>query len=123
MDILDKVYETLIADDYIEEKAYGKIKYYDYPAVNEFDDPQIIIDPLDAPSPADYADDYWMTYDYLLQIEVWSNNRKLLQGLADRIRESMWQLGFHQNSGTKEYDGGIFRDARRYRGKLYRDSL
>jgi len=37
----------------------------------------------------------------------------------------MWNFGFHQGTGPDEWDEetGIYRDARRYRGKLYRDDL
>lgn len=122
MDVLDIIYEDLKADNYIQEKN-GNIKFYEYPAVDECHDPKIIIDPIDTSTPADYADNDWMTYDYLLQIEVWSKNRKITESIGDRVRNVMWNLGFYQQAGPKEYDSGIFRDARRYRGKLYRDSL
>lgn len=123
-DILNEIYEVLTEDNYIMEKAKGHIKAYEYPEVKEMDDPRIIMDPIDSSTPADYADDNWMTYDYTVQIEVWSKNRKDTESIADRIRDLMWEdLGFYQQSGPKEYDSGIFRDARRYRGKLYRDEI
>ncbi|AUJ23117.1 tail completion protein gp17 [Virgibacillus dokdonensis] len=124
MDILDKVYEALIADDYIKTQALGRIKYYEYPATGDVDKPYIVIDPIDSPAPADYADNQWAKLDFLLQIDVWSHDRKLTDNIANKIRNIMWEtFGFAQKTGPKEYDEGVFRDARRYRGKLYRDDF
>lgn len=124
MDILDEVYDALIADSYIKEQALGRIKFYEYPETGEIDNPHIVIDLLDAPTPADYADGKWTKLDYLIQIDVWSKDRKITDSIADRIRAIMWgRFGFAQQSGPKEYDEGVFRDARRYRGTLYREDF
>lgn len=124
MDILEKVYESLIADDYIKEQALGRVKYYEYPATGDVDNPYIVIDPIDAPTPSDYADDNWTKYDCLLQVDVWTRNRKITGSIADQIRDVMWNVfGFAQKSGPNEYDEGIYRDARRYRGTIYRDDF
>lgn len=123
-DVLDIIADELEDDEYIQSKGNGNVKLYEYPEVDEFDDPQIILDPVDQETPSDFADNTWMTYDSLVQIEVWTRNRKDCKGIADRIRDIMWdELGFYQQAGPKEYDQGVFRDARRYRGKIYRDSL
>lgn len=124
MDVLSLIYNTLITDPYIKDQAYGRIKYYEYPETGDVTEPFIIIDPIDAPDPSDYADDTWLTYECLLQIEVWTRNRIVTNIIADKVRDVMWkQFGFKQQSGPQEYDEGIFRDARRYRGKIYRDDL
>ncbi|GIP63365.1 hypothetical protein J32TS6_19200 [Virgibacillus pantothenticus] len=124
MDVLDKVYEALITDDYIKEQAQGRIKFYEYPATGDVNRPYIVIDPLQAPTPSDYGDNKWTKLDYLLQIDVWTRNRKTTDSIADRVRDIMWNtFGFHQITGPKEYDEGVFRDARRYRGTLYRNDL
>ncbi|WP_083402299.1 DUF3168 domain-containing protein [Bacillus sp. MUM 116] len=124
MDVLSLIYNSLIADEYIQTQAKGRIKYYEYPETGDVTAPYIVIDPIDAPDPADFADDAWLTYDCLLQIEVWSRNRIVTNTIADKIRDIMWkQFGFKQQSGPQEYDEGIFRDARRFRGKIYRDNL
>lgn len=124
MDILEKVYESLVADDYIKEQALGRIKYYEYPETGDVDNPYIVIDPIDAPKPSDYADDNWTKYDCLLQVDVWTRNRKITGSIADQIRDVMWDVfGFSQQSGPNEYDEGIYRDARRYRGTVYRDDF
>ncbi|WP_051405042.1 tail completion protein gp17 [Bacillus cihuensis] len=122
MDILSLIYNALIADEYIRTQALERIKYYEYPETGNVTAPYIVIDPIDAPDPSDYADDTWLTYDCLFQIEVWSRNRTDTNTVADKIRDVMWkQFGFKQQTGPQEYDDGIFRDARRYRGKIYRD--
>ncbi|WP_330948895.1 hypothetical protein [Virgibacillus sp. MG-45] len=124
MDILDEVYNALIADEYIQLNVVGRIKFYEYPETGDVSKPFIIIDPLGPPTPSDYADNTWTKLDYLLQVEVWSPNRKLTDAVADKVRDIMWeQFGFAQKTGPKEYDKGVFRDARRYRGKLYRSDF
>jgi hypothetical protein len=124
MDILSKVYEALIADDYIKEQTQGRIKFYEYPATGDVTKPYIVIDPLQAPTPSDYGDNKWTKLDYLLQIDVWTRNRKLTYVIADRVCKIVWeQFGFAQIDGISEKDEGIFRDARRYRGTLYRNDL
>ncbi|PJH69387.1 hypothetical protein CVR96_26585 [Salmonella enterica subsp. enterica serovar Typhimurium] len=72
--------------------------------------------------PADYADNTWLTEDYLYQIEVWSKNYADVKSVSDRIRAIMWnEFGFRQGSGVDEYDLDfkVYRDARRYSGKVY----
>ncbi|MGE6379978.1 hypothetical protein [Peribacillus muralis] len=126
MDVLKMVYDALIADPIINEKAAGRIKFYKFPETSSVTTaPNIIIDPLDVPLPEDFADDTWLTYDCLYQIEVWSKNRTNTRELAEQIEKVMWDFGFSQGSGPDEFDEatGIYRDARRYRGKLYRGDL
>lgn len=126
MDMLNYIYTHLMADNYIREQASGRIKYYEYPATGDVTAPYIVIDPIDAPLPADFADDTWLTDDYMYQIDVWTKNRQTTRKLAAQIRKVMWDIGFPQTGGgVDEYDKdvGIFRDARRYRGKAYREDL
>ncbi|MCC2250496.1 DUF3168 domain-containing protein [Virgibacillus sp. AGTR] len=126
MDILDKIYKSLIADDYIKDQTLGRIKYYEYPETGDVTEPFIVIDPINPPDPSDYGSNKWMKYDYLIQIDVWSSNRKITDAIADKIRDIMWEVfGFSQKPGPQAYDKdtGVFRDARRYRGTLYRDDL
>ncbi|MED3650609.1 hypothetical protein [Heyndrickxia sporothermodurans] len=124
MDILTMIYNALIADPYIKEQAYGRIKYYEYPETGDVKAPFIIIDPIDAPNPSDFADNTWLTYDCLFQIEVWSPNRIVTNSIADKVRDVMWkEFGLKQKSGPQEFDKGVFRDARRYEGKIYREDV
>lgn len=123
--MLNMIYESFVADPIIQEKVENRIKFYEYPETANLTDAHIIIDPLDVPIPSDFADNTWMKEDYLFQIEVWSNNLADTQTIAKRIREIMWELNFSQGSGVDEWekDLNIFRDARRYRGKVYTDRI
>ncbi|MCG3418968.1 hypothetical protein [Oceanobacillus jordanicus] len=124
MDILTEVYNALVADDYIKEQALDRIKFYEYPATGDVINPHIVIDPIDPPTPKDFADNNWTKLDYLLQIDVWTRDRKTTNQVADKIRDIMWnKFGFAQKAGPKEYAEGVFRDARRYRGTLYREDF
>ncbi len=123
MDVLAIIYNALIADEFIAKEAAGRIKYYEYPESGEVDKPYIIIDPLDIPKPSDFADDTWLTYDCLYQIEVWTKNRATTVTLGEKVHNVLWKLGFRQTGGLSQYDSGIFRDARRFSGKLYREDF
>lgn len=123
------VYNALITDKDINRLVGNRIKFYEYPEPNDVKETHIIIDPISAPVPATFADDKWLTDDYMFQIDVWSKNMEERNLIANTIREIMWrQLNFRQTDGMDEYDNDydVFRDARRYRGKAYRkdfDSL
>src|SRR5690625_2738139 len=119
------IYSALMADELISEKAGNNIKFYEYPEAKDVKETHIIIDPLSAPKPSDYADDKWLTDDYMYQIDVWSKDLQEASLIADRIRRVMWRLNFRQTDGIDEYDNDfkIFRDARRYRGKKYRSDI
>lgn len=115
------IYNVLIADELINEKAGNNIKFYRYPEAKDVKETHIIIDPIGTPKPSDYADDTWLTDDYIFQIDVWSTDFQEAGIIASKIRELMWEINFRQFDGIDEYDKdfNIFRDARRYRGKKY----
>lgn len=126
-----EIYDALIADEYIgnktkfenEDGEHGhRIKFYEYPEPKDVEETHIIIDPISAPVPATFADDKWLTDDYMFQIDVWSKDLEERNLIANTIRKIMWKLNFRQTDGMDEYDNDydIFRDARRYRGKSYR---
>lgn len=125
--MLYKIYNALIEDEYIIGKVGNRIKFYEYPEAKDMTATHIIIDPLDIPKPGDFADNKWLTDDYLLQIDVWSKNIEERNIIAGKIREVLWnKLNLKQLAGgvdeyNKELD--IFRDARRYRGKQYNENL
>lgn len=123
--MLNKIYESLIADELILEKVGNRIKFYEYPEAGDVKGPCIVIDPLDVPLPSDFADNTWLKEDYLYQIEVWSKSLTDTQTIAKRIQQIMWDLGFGQNGGMDEWDKdfNIYRDARRYRGQIYIDEI
>ena len=85
MDVLGMIYHALMANPTIKEKAYGRIKFYEFPETGEVKAPFIIIDPLDVPIPKDYADNTWLAYDCLLQIDVWSKKRTATRELSEKI--------------------------------------
>ncbi|MEK4922388.1 DUF3168 domain-containing protein [Cytobacillus sp. FSL R5-0569] len=123
MEILDKVYRHLIEDDFIITHVKGRIKFYEYPETGDVTNPFIVLQPLDVPTPSTLADNTYLSYDFLLQVEVWSKDRKQTEQIAKRVGNILWDIGFIQNGGINEYDEKIYRDARRYRGNLYRDDL
>lgn len=116
--MIDEIYEALKEDILIADTP---IKYYQYPATGDMSGTYVVIDPLDVPIPSDYADNDWMTDEFLYQIEVWSKSPAEKETIANRIRDIMWDLNFSQGSGADEYDKDlkIYRDARQYRGKKY----
>ena len=126
MDALNKIYEALSADSVIYDAVENRIKYYDYPETATVDKAYIIIDPLQPPMPDDYADNDWLTEEHLIQIDIWSKSREEKDKLGERIRMVMKNIGFYQSGGgIDEYDKDvkIYRDARRYLGKFYRNDI
>jgi len=121
--MLYKVYDALNSSDLIKEKVGARIKFYEYPPTDNMQGVYIVIDPMDVPKPGDYADNKWLTDEYFFQIEVWSMNLFDTQAVAKEVRKVMWnELGLAQLiPGLDEFDEdtGIYRDARRYRGKEY----
>lgn len=118
------IYNALLADDVISDLVSGKVKFYEYPEAKNMTETHVIIDPLDPPKPSDFADDKWLTDDYLYQIDVWSKDLEERDLIASTIRRVLWDdLNVRQfgGNGIDEYDKDydIFRDARRYRGKKY----
>lgn len=122
MDVLTVIYDALIADPYIKEQAFKRIKFYEYPATGEVTAPYIVIDPLSPPLSQVYGDDQPIAESYIYQIDVWTQNRKTTKEIAKRVSTIMWAMGFRYFAGAvDEYDKqtGIYRDARRYRNVLY----
>jgi Protein of unknown function (DUF3168) len=118
-----KVHEALKTSPLIQQKVGNRIKFYEYPPTANMQGVYIVIDPVEPPRPGDYADNQWLTDEYFYQIDVWSKKLDDTQSVAKEVRQVMWEvLGFAQDSaGPDEFDKdtGIYRDARRYRGKEY----
>ncbi len=125
------IYNVLKENVVINDLVGNRIKFYKYPEPKDMKETHIIIAPLDPPKPGDYADDQWLTDDYLLQIDVWSKDMEEKDLIAKTIRKVLWdKLNVRQfgGNGVDEWDEDydIYRDARQYRGKKYRkdfDSL
>src|SRR5690625_2795767 len=114
--MLMTIYNALIEDDLILEKAGNRIKFYEYPEQSTLEELFVIIDPLDTPIPSDYADNKWLTEDHIFQIDVWSKDYDDTKAVSKRIQEVMWKLNFgNYGGGVDEYDSSleIYRDARR----------
>ena len=129
MDGLDLIYGVLSKDEVIQEHCTSdrdglKIKYFKYPDTADLSGTWIVLEPIINQLPSNMADDTWTAYDYLLHVEVWSDSRPDALMIADRIRDLLWgSFKFKQNDSTEEYDVGIYRDARRYKGTLHRSDL
>jgi|SRR5699024_2171588 len=124
-DVLDLVYNILIKDEELTNNVPIKnIKYFTYPETADMSGNWVVLEPIINELPSGYADGTWVTYDYLLHVEVWSKNRESNLKVAKRIRDLLWKtLGFKQNDSIDENDIGIYRDARRYEGILHRSDL
>lgn len=106
------------------EKDGSRIKFFEYPETADMEGNWIIIQSIINGLPSNMADETWVTYDYLMHVEVWSRKREDNLILANQIRDLLWKkLKFKQNDFTDEYDLGIYRDARRYKGTLHRSDL
>ncbi|MBZ5203199.1 hypothetical protein HU147_18510 [Planomicrobium chinense] len=126
MDVMMKIYNALMADDYIKKQAGGRIKFYEYPETATLSQPAIIIDSLGPPLDSDYGDNDPLAEEYLFQIDVWTKNRNQTKELARRVKEVMRSINFNYYAGgVDEYDKEtkIYRDARRFRGKIYTEDV
>lgn len=130
MDILEEIYKVLKSDPFINEQVQERIKFYEYPATGDKFGPIIVLEEVSPESPGDFADNKWLTDDYFVHIEVWvqgSGGRKKRDEIAKKIKHLLWkEMGFAQVSGMPpewDKDTNTFRDARRYRGKAYREDF
>lgn len=120
------MYALLIADDLIQEYAGGRIKFYEYPPTGDFSGTYIVLDPIDLDRIGDYADDTYLTEDSLIQVDIWSDNRQERNLVAKQVRKILVDKNrFSEVPGVDEWDKdtGIFRIARRYGKKLYRQDF
>ena len=115
--------ETILK--YVSSERDGlRIKFFTYPETADMEGSWIVLEPIINALPSNMADETWVTYDYLMHVEVWSRKRDDNLVIANRIRDLLWdKLKFKQNDSTDEYDLGIYRDARRYKGTLHRSDL
>lgn len=125
-----KIYQAIIDNkEIMEHVPKNNIKFFDYPNAQEIKDVAIVIDPLDTPTPSDFADNDNLTYEFFYQIDVFVKQKQGVNGraLSDRLvfllQRIMWEeLGFSETSSMKpEYikDFNIYRQAKRFEGKQY----
>ena len=124
--MLDYMHSLLIADSVINEYVGNRIKFYEYPPTGDFSGTYIVFDPIDTNQIGDYADGIYLTEDSLVQVDIWSDNRKTRDLVAKRLRKILVDdNGFSETTGPDEWDKEtkIFRIARRYGMKEYREDL
>lgn len=134
-DLLSDVYTVLSNDEFISQQVdvNKNIKFNEYPEVESINDTYIIIDEVDDPLPREYADDDNLALSYLIQIDVYTkvkpviNARKLRDEISYRISRVLKEkLHMINTSNAKpEYDREfkLYRSARRYEGVFYREEI
>ena len=129
-DLMMEMYEAFKADKELSEHVTD-IRFFTYPNANDVKAPVIVIDDLTTPIPKDFADDDYLTYQYLYQIDLFVkqnsnvNGRLLSNRLIYRIQRIMYeQFRFTVNSsGKPEYisDFNLYRSTLSFTGKIYRE--
>lgn len=126
MDVMMKMYNALMADEFISQQASGRIKFFEYPESATLTQPFIIIDSLSPPLDSEYGDDEPLAEEYLFQVDVWTTNRKTTKELARRVKNALRAESiYYFAGGVDEYDPEtkIYRDARRFRTKIYSEDI
>ncbi|EAE4549599.1 DUF3168 domain-containing protein, partial [Listeria monocytogenes] len=115
IDILNIIYTTLSKNDIIHTTCEERIKYYDFPSTGDSNKTFLLIIPLDVPVPTNFSSNEAMWEDFLVQIDVQSDNRLIVKQIQEEVRKEMKQIGFGQLAGgLDEYfpETGRFVDAR-----------
>ncbi|EIF6172070.1 TPA: DUF3168 domain-containing protein [Listeria monocytogenes] len=123
IDILNIIYTTLSKNDIIHTTCEERIKYYDFPSTGDSNKTFLLIIPLDVPVPTNFSSNEAMWEDFLVQIDVQSDDRLTVKQIQDEVRKEMKQIGFGQLAGgLDEYfpETGRFVDARKYSGLPYK---
>ncbi|EAD6391740.1 DUF3168 domain-containing protein [Listeria monocytogenes] len=123
IDILNIIYTTLSKNDIIHTTCEERIKYYDFPSTGDSNKTFLLIIPLDVPVPTNFSSNEAVWEDFLVQIDVQSDNRLIVKQIQEEVRKEMKQIGFGQLAGgLDEYfpETGRFVDARKYNGLPYK---
>ncbi|EAE1828866.1 DUF3168 domain-containing protein [Listeria monocytogenes] len=123
IDILNIIYTTLSKNDIIHTTCEERIKYYDFPSTGDSNKTFLLIIPLDVPVPTNFSSNESMWEDFLVQIDVQSDNRLIVKQIQEEVRNEMKRIGFGQLAGgLDEYfpETGRFVDARKYSGLPYK---
>jgi hypothetical protein len=129
-DFYYEIYNALMNDDVISKHIdNNNVSFFIYPNANNVIDHTIVIDEVFSPQTTDFADDKPMTYEYLLQIDVFIKQKNNVNGsllsreLILRVSKIMWdRFGFGEfNSFKTEYysDFNLYHAAKQFRGKNY----
>ncbi|HAC1537730.1 TPA_asm: DUF3168 domain-containing protein [Listeria monocytogenes] len=123
IDILNIIYTTLSKNDIIHTTCEERIKYYYFPSTGNSNKTFLLIIPLDVPVPTNFSSNEAMWEDFLVQIDVQSDDRLTVKQIQEEVRKEMKQIGFGQLAGgLDEYfpETGRFVDARKYSGLPYK---
>ncbi|HAA9939749.1 TPA_asm: DUF3168 domain-containing protein [Listeria monocytogenes] len=123
IDILNIIYTTLSKNDIIHTTCEERIKYYDFPSAGDSNKTFLLIIPLDVPVPTNFSSNEAVWEDFLVQIDVQSDNRLIVKQIQEEVRKEMKRIGFGQLAGgLDEYfpETGRFVDARKYSGLPYK---
>ncbi|ADB68110.1 TPA: DUF3168 domain-containing protein [Listeria monocytogenes] len=123
IDILNIIYTTLSKNDIIHTTCEERIKYYDFPSTGDSNKTFLLIIPLDVPVPTNFSSNEAVWEDFLVQIDVQSDNRLIVKQIQEEVRKEMKRIGFGQLAGgLDEYfpETGRFVDARKYSGLPYK---
>ncbi|EAD6082622.1 DUF3168 domain-containing protein [Listeria monocytogenes] len=123
IDILNVIYTTLSKNDIIHTTCEERIKYYDFPSTGDSNKTFLLIIPLDVPVPTNFSSNEAVWEDFLVQIDVQSDNRLIVKQIQEEVRKEMKRIGFGQLAGgLDEYfpETGRFVDARKYSGLPYK---
>ncbi|EPN8715644.1 DUF3168 domain-containing protein [Listeria monocytogenes] len=117
------IYTTLSKNDIIHTTCEERIKYYDFPSTGDSNKTFLLIIPLDVPVPTNFSSNESTWEDFLVQIDVQSDNRLTAKQIQEEVRKEMKRIGFGQLAGgLDEYfpETGRFVDARKYSGLPYK---
>lgn len=127
-DLMMEMYEAFRKDEELS-KYIKSIKFFDYPNANAITEPILVIDDLVSPIPGTFADNDYLTYQNIYQVDLFIkqnsniNGRLLSTRLIQHVQRIMWeQFGFGVNSsGKPEYikDFNLYRQTISFTGKIY----
>ncbi|EAF2924670.1 DUF3168 domain-containing protein, partial [Listeria monocytogenes] len=87
IDILNIIYTTLSKNDIIHTTCEERIKYYDFPSTGNSNKTFLLIIPLDVPVPTNFSSNEAMWEDFLVQIDVQSDDRLTVKQIQEEVRK------------------------------------
>ncbi|WP_337227952.1 hypothetical protein [Staphylococcus succinus] len=128
-DMMMEMYNAFKSDSEIS-KHVSSIRFADYPNANDVTNPVIVIDDLTTPIPGDFADNEYLTYQFIYQVDLFvkqnmnENGRLLSNRLILRIQTIMWeQFGFPVSASGKPIynkEFNLFTQSISFTGKIYK---
>lgn len=122
IDSLDIVYKLITGDNSTMRLIGDKDHVFKFHVPEEFrESPPIVRIHTISEVPKTYADNQQMSWDCIVQIDVWDSSYP--REIALKINKLMKTIYFQQETPTFEYDPDtyLFRDCRRYRGIIEAD--